>query len=158
MRARAVIEIDVLPDSGLRRRNAIVRVKIDFLILEGAPEAFDHFVISPAALAIHAQRNAVLLADKPNEVTRRKLHALIGVKDLGRSVLFNRLFNGVDAEVCRKAVRYSPRQDAPRRPVHHREEVHEASLHGYVRDIGAPSVIRLLDHDVAQQVGNCQAV
>ena len=99
MRPSAVIEVDVLPDARLCCRSALVRVQKNFLVLKRFPEAFDHDIVAPATFAIHAQCDAVLLANELNEVAGCELYALIGIKDGRRAVLLDRVFNGVDAKV-----------------------------------------------------------
>lgn len=64
MRPRSVVELDLLADRRAGLRRALVRVQIDFLVFQRAQEALDEDVVAPAAFAVHAQRNAVLLAER----------------------------------------------------------------------------------------------
>lgn len=70
-------------------------------MLQRAPEALDHDVISPAALAVHAQLSAELFSDERHEVAVGELAALVSVEDLGLAIERDRLAYGFDAEVRR---------------------------------------------------------
>ena len=88
MRAAAIVEIEVasqrLPDLG----NGLVAVQVNLFILDRFPEAFNEDVVSPTALAIHADLNPVLLK-QANEGGTGELAALIGVHDFRRAVFQN---------------------------------------------------------------------
>src|ERR1039458_970749 len=93
-----VVEGEVAGDAGPRLGDGGVRVEVDFFVLDGAPESFDEDVVAPAALPVHADRNALVL-EQAGEGGAGKLRALIGVEDLRTPVLRDRLFHGVDTEV-----------------------------------------------------------
>jgi hypothetical protein len=60
-------------------------MQIDFLVLDGSPEALDENVVSPCALAVHADRDAVV-DQHTGEFGASELAALIGVEDLRTAV------------------------------------------------------------------------
>ena len=56
-----VVEGDVAADRLPRFFDAIIGTQIDFLVLDGSPgSAFDKNVVSPCALAVHADRDGVV--------------------------------------------------------------------------------------------------
>lgn len=126
MRARAAVEVDIPANAGARLRSALVRMQIDFLVFERAPEAFDKDAVPPAALAVHAELNSMLLANQLDKIPIGELRALIRVEYLWPAVPRDSLLNRFDAEVGRKRVRKAPGQHAPRCPVNNRKEIQEA--------------------------------
>ena len=97
MRSLGVVEgevaVEALHDGGHR----VVGVQIDLFVFQGAPEPLDEDIVAPAALAVHAELNAVGLGHV-GEVAAGKLRGLICVQDRGPAVALERLLEGRDAE------------------------------------------------------------
>ncbi len=64
--------------------------EIDLLVLDGAPQPLDEDVVPPAALAVHADPDVVVL-EQSSEVGAGKLAALIGVEDHRGAIAPDRL-------------------------------------------------------------------
>ena len=87
----AIVESEVagqlLPGLG----DALIGMQVDMLVFHALPQPLDEHVVDPAPLAVHADLDPVGFED-PGEVVTCELAALIGVEDLRRAVLGNRLF------------------------------------------------------------------
>ena len=81
MRSAGVVEIQVAPQVGLGIGHRVVSLEIDLLVLDAFPESFDKDVVTPAALAIHADPDSVIL-QQPGEIAAGELATLIGVEDI----------------------------------------------------------------------------
>src|SRR3954454_19618382 len=55
-------------------------------------------------------------------------------------------YTSTQAELHLHGVRHPPGQHLARRPVHHRDQVEEAAAHRQVGDVGAPGLVRAVDH------------
>lgn len=84
-------------------------MQVNLLVLDRFPEAFDEYVIAPAALAIHADLNAVL-PKQANEGRTGELAALVSVHDFRLTIFHDDLFPSIDAGISRQAVRQAPTQ------------------------------------------------
>src|SRR3990172_150048 len=151
VRTASVVEREVAPDAGGGGGDGVVRVQVDLLVLEGAPEPLDEDVVAPAAPAVHADPDAVL-EQEPGERRAGKLRALVGVEDLGPAMTRDRLLDGGEAERAVQTVRHAPAERPPARPVHHDGQVHEAAGHGDVGDVHGPDLVRPRDRAVPEQV------
>src|SRR5438477_9788221 len=60
MRALLVVERNVPTDPGARFQRGVVRVQIDLLVLQRAPESLDEHVVDATPFAIHADRDAAV--------------------------------------------------------------------------------------------------
>ena len=60
MWAARVVELQITLDAGARLAHALVSTQVDLFVLDRFPQAFDEHVVAPAALAIHADGDAVL--------------------------------------------------------------------------------------------------
>ena len=78
---------------------------------------------------------------------------LVRVEDGGRAIASQGLLDRLDAEVGRQRVGQPPRQHAATRPIHHREEIHEAPRHWNVGDIRRPHMVGACDLQVAKEIG-----
>ena len=87
-------------------------MQIDLLVLDRSPEALDEDVVSPCALAVHADRDAVV-GQHFGEFGTGELATLIGIEDLWTAVLCDGLLDSIDAE--RLSIR--PRSGRLRRDV-----------------------------------------
>ena len=61
MRTSAVEEIQILSDTGFCMRYRFVGVQVDVFIFQTSPQPFDEHVVNPAAFAVHADFDLVLL-------------------------------------------------------------------------------------------------
>jgi len=75
VRSARVVELEVTSKPGTRSADGLVRAQIHFLVLHRFPQSFDEHVVAPAALAVHADRDAVLLEDG-SELQARELTPL----------------------------------------------------------------------------------
>ena len=64
-----------------------------------------------------------------------------------------RLVERVCAEARIQGVRQTPSQHMPAGPVHDRRQVKKAAPHRDVGDVGAPDMVRPLDHQASEQIG-----
>src|SRR5438094_10379667 len=85
MRAPAIVEIEIRGELDSRLGHAVVRVQINVLVFDRFPQPLDKHVVAPAALAIHADTDALTL-QHTEEVAAGELAALIGIHDLGHAV------------------------------------------------------------------------
>jgi hypothetical protein len=129
-----VIEAEPGTDAGLGLGDAGIGVEIDLLVFEAAPQPFDEDVVHVAALAIHADRDPVVLQGA-GEVVAGELAALVGIEDLGPTVQRERFLDGLDAELRAERIRQPPRQHGTAHPVHDHHQVEEALGHRDVGDI-----------------------
>src|SRR5439155_24550982 len=97
MRALVVEEGEVVADPASRLGYVVVRVQVDLLVFQRAPQSLDEDVVTPAALAVHADLHAAFL-EPVDEVVAGKLRALVGGEDLRPAVPMQRLVERVDAE------------------------------------------------------------
>ena len=96
--ALVVVEADPAPDADPSLRSGFPGVQIDAFILQGPPQTLDEDVVDAAPFAIHRDPGADPFQPVgPGE--GRELRPLIGVHDLGRAELVDRLVQRLDAEV-----------------------------------------------------------
>ena len=129
-----------------------VAAEIDVLVLQGSPESFDEDVIGGAALAVHADGDALSFEDA-RAIGARELGALVGVEDLRPSVVARGVLQGVHAEIDGHGVRQAPGKDGAGVPVDDGDHVPPAALERDVRDVGGPDLVRSSDVQPSQQVG-----
>ena len=104
MGSPVVVEGDELTQARSGMGNRVVGFEIDLVVLDGSPKTHDKDVVAPAALAIHADPDAVRLK-LPGEFGAGELAALVGVEDFRRAVTGDRFLHGLDAEVGGQRVR-----------------------------------------------------
>src|SRR5690606_39538322 len=96
----------------------------DAFMLQGPSEALDEDVIEAAPLPVRRDPGPDPFQPvSPGE--GRELATQVGVHDLGRAELVDRLVQGLDAEVRLQGVRYPPGQNLPGVPVHDGDEIEE---------------------------------
>ena len=59
MRPTLIVELEVAADRGASFADAVVGVQIDLLVFDAAPQPFDEHVVTPGALTVHADGDAV---------------------------------------------------------------------------------------------------
>ena len=80
MRSPRIVEGEVPADSSARRRDGLVAMQVHLFVLHGLPQPFDEHIVTPAALAIHADTDAVFL-EQSGERCAGELAAPIGVEE-----------------------------------------------------------------------------
>src|SRR5436190_18096136 len=79
-----------LPPSSIKLRRTSCRGQTstahDLLVFEAAPQPLDEDVIHTAPLPVHADRDSVVL-QSASEVVAGELAALVGIEDLGPTVM-----------------------------------------------------------------------
>ena len=98
MRALRVVEVEILRQLLFRIADAFVGMKINVVILHHPPQPFDEHIVDPAALAVHADADAIVLEDA-GEFCTGELTPLVGVEDLRFAILGDHLFECLNAEV-----------------------------------------------------------
>ena len=152
VRPPPVVEVNPGADAPAGFRAGLVRVEIDTLVLQGAPQPLDNDVVPPPASAIHGDLDAGL-GEGLGELQARELAALVGVEDLGLRESRQGLLKGLDAEVGIQAVREPPAEDLAAVPVHNHHQVEETATHRDVGDVGTPDFPRLVDLHSSEKVG-----
>ena len=147
MRATAIVEIEISIQSPSGGGNGFVAVQINLFILHGFPQPFDEHVVAPAAFAIHADLDFVLLKHA-DEGRAGELTALVGVHDFRRAVLQNGFLQRFDTRIRRQRVGQPPRQNTTCRPIQNSGQIDKAALHRDVRRIHGPDLIRAIDGEV----------
>src|SRR6202167_2982821 len=110
-----IVEGQITTDRRTGLADAVVSSQINLLVFDAAPQPFDEDVVAPGALAVHADRDAVV-GQHAGEGRARELRALVGVEDLGLAVASKRVLQRLDAERRFHRDRYAPRQHAPAEP------------------------------------------
>jgi hypothetical protein len=146
-----VIEREVPRQVGSRFRCVFIGFQIHLFLFHGSPKSFNEHVIPPTTLAVHADGNTVGF-EHAGELEARKLTSLIGIHDLGDTILGNGFLQGADTELRMHRVREFPSQDLSAMPVHHCDEIQEPSAPWKVRDIHRPDLVRSVDDQVPQQI------
>ena len=126
-------------------------MQIHLLVFHTPPQPLDQHVVAPAAGAIHADSDVVLL-EEPRELLAGELAALVGVEELRRAIAGQGLLDRLETEVGRQRVGQPPRQHPATRPIQDGEQIHEASAHRDVGDVGGPHLVRASDLQLAQQI------
>ena len=82
---------------------SLVGVPVHFLVFHTPPQPFDKHVVTPAAGAIHADGDVVLLGE-PRELLAGELTPLIGVEELRYVIPSDRLLHSFQAKVGGKPI------------------------------------------------------
>jgi hypothetical protein len=90
MKVSGVVQVKMVSNGSLCLRYRFIGLEVDLFIFDAVPEAFDKDVVSPSAFAIHAD-SGILLLESPSKGLTGELTALIGIEDLGRTILGERL-------------------------------------------------------------------
>ena len=96
VRAAAVVEIQISPDAGFGRADALVGMQVNLFVLDGAPQPFHEYVVAPATVAVHADSDPVAVQNRGEGITG-KLRALIGVEYFGLAVTSDGFLDCLDA-------------------------------------------------------------
>ena len=97
-----VVPAKVVCNVGVRGAQAVVGLEVRPLVLHASTQALDEHVLAPSAAPAHRQLAARATQHRVGELTRGELAPLVGVDDLGRAVLRERLldeyFEGADKQ------------------------------------------------------------
>ena len=85
MWSSSIVEVQVKTDRSTGLGDAVVSSQIHLLVFDAAPQAFDEDVVPPGALAVHADRDAVL-DQHAGECGAGELRALVRIEDLRLAV------------------------------------------------------------------------
>src|SRR2546430_895515 len=125
--------------------------EIHLLVLDAAPQPLDENIVSPGALAVHADGDRV--SDQyVSECRAGELTALIRVEDLRLAVARESVLQRLDAERRLHRDRDTPRQHATAEPIEHDGQVDETARHRDVGDVHRPYLVWPCDLDAAQQI------
>ena len=102
-------------------------MQIDLLVLDRFPDSLDENVGTPAAFAVHVDRDSVFLRP-PGEGLAGELAALVCVEDFLFFIHGKSFFRRFDAEGSLHGDRQLPGQNPAAEPVHHRGEISEGEL------------------------------
>ena len=131
--------------------DALVGMEIHLFILHTAPQPLDEDVVEPAALAVHADANAVGLQNA-GELEAGELAALVGIEDFRPAILGDGLLERLDAKIRAHADRHAVRQYLAGRPVNNGNQIDETPTHRDVGDVGRPALIGTVDSEPPEQV------
>ncbi len=102
MWAPFIVKLEIALQALLCLGDRIVGVQVDLLVFHAFPEPLDQHVVDPAALAVHANLDAVPL-DQADELRAGELAALVGVEDPRFAMAVDGILDGFDAEAGRHA-------------------------------------------------------
>ena len=146
----------VVPEVPVKRLSQVSPIleggEVDALMFDTAPEAFHEDIVMVAALAVHADPDAMML-ENIGEGFTGELDTLIRVEDFRRSMTLQGLLQSINAEVSVQGVRDAPGQHLASVPVHDGHQVHEAPGQRRIRDIGGPHLVGPVDPAPFEQVG-----
>ena len=153
MRTPRVVVGDPPVEPGSQFRAGLGRMQVDASVFQAAPEPLDEHVVHPLAAPVHGDEHPRVL-QHVGETRRGELAALVSIEDAGLPVMGQVLFKSLDAKRSVHGVRHAPCQHLAGGPIHHRDQVEKAATHRDVDGVGAPDLVRALDDQVAQQIGN----
>ena len=83
--------------------HGFISIEINLLIFHTAPQSFNKYVVSPGALAVHADVDVIVLEDIDKHIAGI-LAALIRVENLGFAIAVYRLLQGIHAKATIQAI------------------------------------------------------
>ena len=148
MSSHPVIEYEVACQSGAGLGDGIIGFQVNIFVLDTLPQPLDEHVVHPAAAAVHADGNVVVL-EHPGEIRASELAALVGVENFRRAVCRECLLQGGDTEVGGERVGQSPGEYLARIPIHDRHQVGKALRHRHVGHVRTPHLVRPINGESA---------
>src|SRR5205823_1214405 len=103
----AVVEVQIASDGAAGFTDALVGPQIHLLVFDASPQTLNEYVVTPSALAIHADRNA-FLGKCAGERSTSELATLIRVEDFRLAVTSQCIFKCRNAERGLHGDRQSP--------------------------------------------------
>lgn len=147
-----IVKREILCQTGLCFADVVVGLQIDRFVLGGAPRPLDKDVITPEALAVHADSDAVPL-ERRCKVGAGELATVVGVEDLPHTRMVDRLSDGIQTEICRQGIGCPPAGYLPAGPIDYGDQIDESLALRNVGDGGRPDLIRPVDGEIAQEEG-----
>src|SRR6516165_8695100 len=92
-----IVEVEIASNGAAGFSDALVSSQIHFLVFDGSPQTLNKHVVSPSALAIHADRYSSI-SKNTGERRAGELAALIGVEDFRLAVTSQSIFKCRNAE------------------------------------------------------------
>ena len=145
-----IVELEVAVQSRLQVWDVSIVVEVDVLVLDRAPQAFDEDIVQSSTSAVHADLDVCTLQDA-GELDGCELHPLVCVKDHWNG-LSQCLPQCNPTEQAVQGVRQLPGQDVATEPVEDGHQVHKATPHRHVGDVGTPDLARPRNREAAKQV------
>lgn len=125
--------------------------KIDLVVFDGSPQAFDEHVIPLDAFPVDAALDLVAL-EQFREGQARKLAALVAGEYPWLVVFRQRILDSLDAECRVERDRELPAQDFAAELVNYGRKIHESPRHRNVRDVDRPNLIWPHNRQFPQQI------
>jgi len=134
VRTTVIEELDVPADPASGLADRLVGVQVHLFVLDRPPEAFHENIVTPAALAIHADGDPFFL-EMSGEGFAGELRTLVGIEDFRLAIPAQSLIKRVQTERHIHGDRQLPTQHPTTEPVNDRDQIDEAALHRTIRDV-----------------------
>lgn len=108
MRSLLVIAQQIVRPAFARGPHGLIGIQIDRFVFETPPQPFDKHVVPPAPRPIHTDLNPVVVQE-PGKFLARELAPLIGVENLRRARVSERLPDRLQTELRGQRVGQPPR-------------------------------------------------
>ena len=150
MAALEVIFFHITPNGLTGFPDVIVLGEVSLLVLEGTKPPFNHDIVSPAALAIHAL-TYVIFPEKRLVFVAGKLASLVRIQNFrpGDPESFS---NGLDDHAGIKGVVCLPANNAAAVPVYDGCQIEESMPYGDVCNVDGPRLIGAPDVHVFEHI------
>ena len=151
MRAHVVVLVDEALDAGPELAFGRIFLNIYLLSLQTAEPPFDHNVVRPAGLPVHALPDMHRL-EQCLIVFTGELAALVRVDNRRNAVALYRFPDGFQDGSRFQSIRQPPAYNLAAIPVDDCGQVHVATLHLDEGDVNRPHLIREMGHIAPEQV------
>ena len=151
MRTHVVILVDKAVNAGSELSLGRVFLNVDLLSLQAAEPPFNHNVVRPAGLSVHALPDMQRF-EQGLIVIAGELAALVGVDDRRDAVALHRFTDCFQDGGRFQGIGQPPTHDLAAVPVNDRSQVHVVAFHPDVGDVDRPHLIRELSHITPEQV------
>ena len=141
MRSAPIVDGQIAVQTDPLLRDTAIGTQIDFLVLDRLPQPFDHDIVAPRTLAVHANRDLNLLQGREKS-HRGELAALIRVHDLRLAMPRQGVAQRLHARPRLQRNREPSGKHLAAEPVADRHQIHEPTGHGHIRDVDRPHVVR----------------
>src|SRR5215470_9087444 len=147
--ALSIVEVEIASDGAAGFANAVIGPQIHLLVFDASPQTLNEHVVTPSALAIHADRYSPV-GKRAGERRAGELAALVGVEDFRLAVTSQGIFKGRNTERGLHGDRQPPRQHTATEPIEHDGEVDKALRHRNICDVHRPDLVGPRDLDPAK--------
>src|SRR6185437_11610017 len=151
VKAPRVVEGEVPGQRLTRLAPRSVGVQVHVLVLYAPPQPLDKDVVDPAALAIHADRNAGRFQGR-GPLLAGELRPLVRVENLRWPELRQGLLQRLHAEIRAHRVREPPSEHLAAGNIQDRHQVQKPVRHRQIRQIRGPHLVGPLDRNALQQI------